>query len=166
LAFGVGLTVSGMARPSKVAAFLDVGSGAWDPSLAFVMGGALCVTFAFFQLLERRATVAAPLLGGVLDLPSRSKAVDAQLVVGSALFGAGWGVCGMCPGPVWVILGVACSWHVALVVAAMLVGMRAWSALEAWRSARSVKANGEAAPSTVCDDATSPPQEVEATGTP
>merc|ERR1719401_2873321 len=94
VAFGCGLAISGMVRPSKVLAFLDLGSGAWDPSLAFVMGAALCITFPSLQVLERLHS-AGPLLGGSFDLPPTTP-VDRKLVAGAMLFGLGWGTCGMC----------------------------------------------------------------------
>jgi len=122
LIFGCGLAVSTMVRPSKVAGFLDLGSGAWDPSLPFVMGGALCITFPFFQILER-ATLPAPLLGGRIYLPPREKPVDRDIVLGSALFGVGWGTCGMCPGPMWVAFGANPSMDMCLAVLGMLCGM-------------------------------------------
>jgi len=113
--FGLGLAISTMARPSKVAGFLDIASGAWDPSLAFVMGGALCVTFPFFQILERKFTT--PVLGGTFGLPPRMNLPDVELVAGTTLFGIGWGTCGMCPGPGWVAVG---AWDGEGAIAMML----------------------------------------------
>jgi len=124
MVFGCGLVISGMARPSKVVAFLDLGSGAWDPSLAFVMASALLLTFPFFQILER--STASPLhnpwLGAAWELPKTSP-VDIHLVLGSVLFGFGWGLCGMCPGPLWVLLLARPSVEVMSVWLAMLAGM-------------------------------------------
>jgi len=125
--FGAGLVVSTMARASKVAAFVDLGSGAWDPSLAFVMGGGLLITLPFFQLIERHPDARAA-LGGDLGLPLKSRAVDRNLILGSALFGVGWGTCGMCPGPIWVVVGSMPSLQVFLVLGGMLAGMAAWTA--------------------------------------
>lgn len=121
LAFGAGLSISTMVRPSKVAGFLDVASGQWDPSLAFVMGGALLVTFPFYQAAERAAEPTA-VLGGAWQLPSTARPVDRLLVAGAALFGAGWGTCGMCPGPIWVVLGACPGPELFAVTAAMLFG--------------------------------------------
>jgi uncharacterized membrane protein YedE/YeeE len=98
--FAVGLALSGMTNPAKVIGFLDV-TGAWDPSLAFVMGGAIGAHF----LVARWAKKAkAPLLGGDFDVPA-SQVVDRRLLGGAALFGLGWGASGYCPGP--AIVGAA-----------------------------------------------------------
>lgn len=94
LLFGAGLALSGMTRPSKVLGFLDV-AGKWDPSLIFVLGGAVAVaTLAFHFILRRKA----PLLAPAFDLPA-TKQVDRQLIAGALIFGAGWGIAGYCPGP-------------------------------------------------------------------
>lgn len=114
--FGVGLVVAQMVNPNKVLAFLDL-AGAWDPSLALVMGGAAGLTaLAFPWVLRRRR----PVLDEQFHLPVRS-AVDAPLVIGAALFGVGWGMAGYCPGPVLVALsfGTVEPW---LFVAALLAG--------------------------------------------
>jgi len=92
--FGVGLAVSGMTMPSKVMGFLDV-LGAWDPSLAFVMIGAIAVHAVAYRLITRRSS---PLVDTRFHLPTR-KDIDARLVLGAALFGVGWGLAGYCPGP-------------------------------------------------------------------
>ena len=92
--FGAGLLVSGMTNPAKVLGFLDV-AGRWDPTLAFVMGGALAVNGAAWALTRRRK---APLFAPVFSLPE-PRTIDPQLLGGSALFGAGWGLVGLCPGP-------------------------------------------------------------------
>jgi uncharacterized membrane protein YedE/YeeE len=115
--FGIGLTVSGMVQPLKVVGFLDV-AGAWDPTLGFVMGGALAVTALAFPRILRRAR---PLWTEAFSLPTR-KDVDARLVAGSALFGVGWGLGGFCPGPALaaLALGASGAWIFA---AAMAVGM-------------------------------------------
>ncbi|MEP7125881.1 MAG: DUF6691 family protein [Byssovorax sp.] len=94
LVFGAGLVISGMTNPAKVLGFLDI-FGRWDPSLAFVMIGAIGVHFVLLRLILRRP---GPLLGGVFERPLR-EAIDAPLVVGAAVFGVGWGLGGVCPGP-------------------------------------------------------------------
>src|SRR5689334_13406203 len=94
LLFGIGLIVSGMADPAKVQNFLDL-FGTWDPSLAFVMGGAVLVTFAGYRLVLRRDK---PLAGDKFHLPSKIE-IDKRVIVGPALFGVGWGLGGFCPGP-------------------------------------------------------------------
>jgi hypothetical protein len=92
--FGVGLAASGMTDPAKVQGFLDI-FGVWDPSLAFVMGGAVVVTVISFRFV---LPMAKPLLADSFDLPSR-KDIDTSLLLGAALFGVGWGLTGLCPGP-------------------------------------------------------------------
>lgn len=117
LLFGWGLLLSGMTDPGKVLGFLDL-SGAWDPSLAFVMGGAIAVGFFAFALARRRTRT---FLGGALHLPTAT-AIDRPLVVGSLLFGAGWGLTGFCPGPAIVSLASGQA-KAAVFVVAMLAGM-------------------------------------------
>jgi len=97
LVFGVGLLVAGMTRPDKVVAFLDV-SGDWDPSLAFVMIGAIAVHFVAYRFVPK---LGSPFLGGRFALPTR-RDVDVRLLLGAALFGIGWGIGGYCPGPALV----------------------------------------------------------------
>ena len=92
--FGAGLFVSGMTDTSKVQGWLDV-FGAWDPTLAFVMGGAMIPMFIAWRLRERRST---PVLGGTFP-PAPPQKIDGRLVLGSVMFGAGWGLAGLCPGP-------------------------------------------------------------------
>ncbi len=117
LLFGWGLLLSGMTDPGKVIGFLDL-AGAWDPSLAFVMGGAIAVGLGAFALARRRSTTA---LGGVMHLPD-ARAIDRRLVLGSLVFGAGWGLAGFCPGP--GLVSMAAGQSKALVfVLAMLAGM-------------------------------------------
>ena len=123
LLFGMGLILSGMTNPAKVLAFLDL-RGAWDPSLAFVMAGALIVAFAGFRLAARRRT---SLSGQPFQLP-RASAIDAPLILGSLIFGAGWGLVGLCPGPAIADLGFL-DGRVALFVAAMIGGMALYRAL-------------------------------------
>ena len=124
LVFGIGLIISGMANPAKVLGFLDI-SGSWDPSLAFVMAGAIAVGALAFALARRRG---ASLLGAPIKLPA-SREIDRRLVTGSALFGAGWGIAGFCPGPALVSLGTG-SHKAMLFVAAMLAGMAIFELLE------------------------------------
>lgn len=119
LLFGFGLILSGMTDPAKVLAFLDV-AGRWDPTLALVMGGAIPVAAVGFALARRRG---APLLGGALRIPTR-RDIDARLVGGSLLFGVGWGLAGLCPGP--ALVTAAFGLVPALVFTmAMLAGMLA-----------------------------------------
>ena len=117
LLFAVGLGISGMTHPSKVLGFLDF-AGDWDPSLALVMGSGVLVNFVFFRMATRRG---APLLAPSFYLPTRT-AVDASLLGGAALFGAGWGLGGFCPGPAIVSVVTGATPVVAFVVA-MLGGM-------------------------------------------
>lgn len=117
LLFGVGLVISDMINPARVLAFLDV-TGAWDPSLAFVMGGALIPSAIAYRIRARRA---APLLDTAFHIPE-NRSIDPKLLIGSALFGLGWGLVGLCPGPAFagLVLG---RWEVILFVVAMLCGM-------------------------------------------
>ncbi|HEY5701686.1 MAG TPA: DUF6691 family protein, partial [Gammaproteobacteria bacterium] len=92
--FGIGLVISGMSNPAKVIGFLDV-TGAWDPTLLLVMGGALAVTIPGFRLLKRRTR---PLLADAFQWPART-GLDVRLIGGASLFGVGWGIAGFCPGP-------------------------------------------------------------------
>ena len=117
LLFGFGLLISGMANPAKVLGFLDL-AGAWDPSLALVMAGAIAVAFLPMQWIQRRGTT---LRGEQVQLPT-SRQIDRRLVIGSLLFGAGWGVAGFCPGPA-LVAGSALIPQALLMVAAMLLGM-------------------------------------------
>ena len=123
LVFGLGLIVSGMANPAKVLGFLDL-AGAWDPSLALVMGGAILVGFFAFSIAKKRTV---SFIGAEMKLPT-SSAIDRRLLIGSALFGAGWGVAGFCPGPGLVALGMG-EPKALVFVAAMLTGMLIFS----WR---------------------------------
>lgn len=117
LLFGLGLILAGMTDPGKVLAFLDL-AGAWDPSLAFVMGGAIAVGAVAFAVARRRTTA---VLGGAMQLPAR-RDIDRPLVVGSLVFGIGWGLAGFCPGPAVVALGAG-HWQALVFVLAMLAGM-------------------------------------------
>ncbi|MBC7610770.1 MAG: YeeE/YedE family protein [Polaromonas sp.] len=124
LVFGLGLIVSGMANPAKVLGFLDL-AGSWDPSLALVMGGAILVGFFGFMAAEKRKV---SLLGAAMKLPG-SRLIDQRLVMGSLLFGAGWGLAGFCPGPGLVALGMLEPKALVFVVA-MLAGMVIFELLE------------------------------------
>jgi len=124
LLFGVGLILAGMTDPSKVLGFLDL-AGLWDPSLAFVMGGAILVSLGAFALAKQRTT---SFLGGAMHLPT-SRDIDKRLVTGSLLFGAGWGLAGFCPGPALVSVGTGNPKAVVFVLA-MLAGMALFEVLE------------------------------------
>jgi uncharacterized membrane protein YedE/YeeE len=124
LVFGLGLAVSGMMNPAKVIGFLDV-AGNWDPTLAFVMGGALLVAAPAYRLILGRGR---PVLDGGFSLPTR-KGLDRPLILGSAVFGVGWGLVGFCPGP--AVAAVVTGLPAVLgFLAAMLAGM----ALHSWIS--------------------------------
>jgi uncharacterized membrane protein YedE/YeeE len=122
--FGIGLLVSGMSDPAKVLNFLDV-LGNWDPSLAFVMGGAVAVTLVGYPLLGRRSR---PQFAVSFQMPGRTE-VDSSLLGGAALFGLGWGIGGFCPGPAWTSLSGLAPGALVFFVS-MLAGM--WLAT-AWR---------------------------------
>ena len=115
--FGLGLAVSGMMNPAKVIGFLDV-AGDWDPTLIFVMGGALLITVPAFRLILNRQR---PILADGFALPTKS-APDARLLGGAALFGVGWGLSGFCPGPAVAALVTGLT-PVFAFVAAMMAGM-------------------------------------------
>lgn len=123
LLFGAGLTLSGMVNPAKVLNFLDI-AGAWDPTLIFVMGAGLVVTFFGYRLVLRRS---APLFAKAFKLPTTT-GVDAKLVAGALLFGTGWGLTGFCPGPAVAAL-VFAQWQTWVFVASMAAGtvlVRIW----------------------------------------
>ena len=124
LLFGLGLLLSGMADPGKVIGFLDL-AGRWDPSLAFVMAGAIAVGALAFAFGRRRTK---SFLGGAMHIPTR-RDIDARLVGGSIVFGIGWGIAGFCPGPALVSFGSGQD-KAAVFVAAMLGGMLFYGALE------------------------------------
>jgi uncharacterized membrane protein YedE/YeeE len=124
LIFGIGLILSGMTDPGKVLGFLDL-AGLWDPSLAFVMGGAILVGLVAFAVAKRRTR---SFLGGALRLP-KSTVIDRRLVLGSLTFGVGWGLAGFCPGPALVSLGAGQPKAVVFVLA-MVVGMGLFEWLE------------------------------------
>lgn len=115
--FGVGLGLSQMIDPARVLGFLDI-MGDWDPTLLFVLGGAVSVTMIAFRTILRRKT---PVYGSHFVLPSRQD-IDASLVTGAAIFGIGWGICGYCPGPglVGLVLG---QWNPTVFVVSLIGGM-------------------------------------------
>jgi len=117
LVFGIGLILSGMTDPGKVIGFLDL-AGIWDPSLALVMAGAISVGVFGFGLARKRSTT---LLGGPMQLPN-TDVIDSRLLIGSAVFGAGWGLAGFCPGPAVVATGAG-HWQALVFTLAMLAGM-------------------------------------------
>lgn len=125
IVFGFGLSLSGMLNPARVQGFLDI-FGVWDPSLAFVLGGAVVVAFIGVQMMKR---MRHPSFDDSFHVPTNRR-IDAPLIVGSALFGLGWGIGGFCPGPAVASLSIGIP-QTALFVAAMLIGMtlhdRAWS---------------------------------------
>jgi hypothetical protein len=128
LLFGLGLCLSGMTNAAKVLGFLDL-AGPWDPSLAFVMAGAITVAFPAFRVALQRGRTPS---GGPLDLPT-SNAIDGRLIGGSVLFGVGWGLVGLCPGPAITDIGFL-DGRAALFVLAMAAGMAAFAALPAIRA--------------------------------
>ena len=130
LVFGIGLIVSGMANPAKVLGFLDL-AGHWDPSLAFVMAGAIAVGLISFAVAKRRTL---SFIGAEMKLP-KGRDIDRRLVGGGLLFGIGWGVAGFCPGPALVALGMGEAKAVVFTVA-MVVGMGLFEVLERRKSAR------------------------------
>ncbi len=139
IVFGFGLIVSGMSDPAKVLAFLDIG-GRWDPSLALVMFGAIGMAAPAFAVARRRSRT---LLGTKMRLAERS-GVDRRLLLGSALFGAGWGLAGFCPGPALVASGMGNGSALVLTLA-MLVAMLAFEVFDARvRAAHGQHASGGA----------------------
>jgi uncharacterized membrane protein YedE/YeeE len=124
IVFGLGLLISGMANPAKVLGFLDL-AGPWDPSLAFVMAGAVGVGAIAFAFARRRSV---SLLGAGMQLP-KSRQIDRRLVLGSLTFGVGWGLVGFCPGPALVTLGMA-QIKPLVFVAFMVAGMGLFEWLE------------------------------------
>ena len=129
LIFGLGLILSGMTDPSKVIGFLDL-TGQWDPSLAFVMGGAILVGVVAFPFAKGREK---SLLGDVMRLPT-ARQVDRRLVLGSLAFGTGWGLAGYCPGPALVAVAQGGTQPLIFVVA-MLAGMALYEIQDLWAAA-------------------------------
>jgi uncharacterized membrane protein YedE/YeeE len=119
LIFGLGLILGGMTDPGKVKGFLDV-AGPWDPSLALVMGGAIAVGVFAFAAARRRSRSWS---GERMDIPT-SRVIDARLIAGGVLFGAGWGLAGFCPGPALVAMSAGVG-SAAIFIIAMLAGMAA-----------------------------------------
>ena len=115
--FGIGLIISGMSNPKKILNFLDL-AGNWDPSLIFVMGGAILVGLAGFYLASKRSEA---FFGGALHIPTR-RDISKPLIIGSLIFGAGWGIAGFCPGPAIVALGAG-HFQALVFILAMLAGM-------------------------------------------
>jgi len=130
LIFGLGLIVSGMTDPSKVIGFLDL-AGRWDPSLAFVMVGAIIVGMIGYAIARERAVA---FLGGAMHFPA-ARQIDQRLILGGLVFGVGWGLAGFCPGPAIVSLGAGQDKAVVFVLA-MLAGMALYEIAEYWLARR------------------------------
>ena len=124
LLFGIGLLISGMTDPAKVQGFLDV-FGAWDISLALVMGGGLIVALVGVQLAKRQQS---SWIGTSIDMPSTT-IINKKLLIGAMLFGIGWGLVGICPGPGIVLLGTG-QWQAYVFIPAMIFGMIMYQWLE------------------------------------
>jgi uncharacterized membrane protein YedE/YeeE len=124
LIFGLGLILSGMVNPERILGFLDL-TGRWDPTLIFVMAGALLIGFLAFFIAKRRTST---FLGLDIKLPAANQ-IDWRLIFGSTLFGIGWGIAGFCPGPAIVSLGIGGS-KVVVFVVSMLLGMVVFELLE------------------------------------
>ncbi len=125
LLFGLGLAISGMINPDKVIGFLDI-TGDWDPSLAFVMGGGVLVTAFTFRLVLKRST---PVFSDIFHLPTKND-LDRRLIAGAAIFGVGWAVAGLCPGPALASIGYLDGnlliFVLALIVGSFLANRRFW----------------------------------------
>ena len=126
--FAMGLTISGMTQPAKVVAFLDVG-GEWDPSLAFVMVGAIGVYAVLYRVVLRRS---APVMDSEFHLPTATE-INAQLLGGAALFGLGWGLAGFCPGPALASIG-SLQQEVFIFIGSMALGMAIYRYLQLSRA--------------------------------
>lgn len=133
LIFGIGISISGMANPAKVLNFFDI-AGYWDPSLILVMGGAVAVAFLGYRLVLRRP---APLIDPTFHLPDNPR-IDRRLIGGSALFGAGWGIAGFCPGGALPALGTG-KIEVFAFMAALIAGIFAAKGLIALSGARAAR---------------------------
>lgn len=124
LLFGFGLLLSGMTDPAKVQGFLDI-FGAWDISLALVMGGGLIVAFIGVKIAKRQQN---SWIGSVIEMPTKTT-INKKLLIGAMLFGIGWGLVGICPGPGIVLLGIG-QWQAYIFIPAMVVGMLIYQWLE------------------------------------
>lgn len=133
--FGIGIAMSGMANPAKVINFFDI-AGSWDPSLAFVMGGAVIVTFVGYRLVLQREK---PLFEAHFDVPTNRR-LDARLLIGAGVFGIGWGIAGFCPGGALPALGTLDP-RVILFVAALTAGMLVTRGVMRWSTLRAAQAN-------------------------
>ena len=142
LIFGIGLIFAGMTDPSKVIGFLDI-SGLWDPSLAFVMVGAILVGLVAFRFANKRTM---NFLGGAIRLPTKND-IDTRLIVGSLLFGIGWGLAGFCPGPALVALGTGAPQAIIFVLS-MIAGMALFEGAERLMRPRDVDAKPSDTPAT------------------
>jgi uncharacterized membrane protein YedE/YeeE len=134
LIFGFGLLLSGMTDPGKVIGFLDL-SGLWDPSLAFVMGGAIAIGFFAFAVAKKQTR---SFLDGAMHLPISNR-IDRRLLIGSAVFGVGWGIAGFCPGPGLVSMAAGQP-KAAVFVIAMVTGMALFERAEQRKKAAKQKA--------------------------
>lgn len=134
LIFGIGISISGMANPAKVLNFFDI-AGTWDPSLIFVMGGAVVVTFIGYRVVLKRP---APMLEAKFQLPTR-RDLDLPLIGGAAVFGIGWGIAGFCPGGALPALGTGRT-EVFVFVAALLAGIFAVNLFRRLQTQRSATA--------------------------
>ncbi|WAX93072.1 YeeE/YedE family protein [Aminobacter sp. NyZ550] len=133
LVFGVGISISGMANPAKVLNFFDV-TGNWDPSLIFVMGGAVVIAFLGYRIVLRRTS---PIIDAKFHLPDNLR-IDARLLAGSAVFGVGWGIAGFCPGAALPALGTG-RIEVVAFVAALIAGIFGAKGLMALSGARAAR---------------------------
>jgi uncharacterized membrane protein YedE/YeeE len=129
--FGTGISMSGMANPAKVINFFDI-AGTWDPSLGFVMGGAVVVAFIGYRLVLRRPT---PVFEPSFDIP-QNRRLDVRLLTGASIFGVGWGIAGFCPGGALPALGTLNA-DVVVFVVALIAGMLVTRVLSDWAAARS-----------------------------
>ena len=137
LTFGLGLTISGMTNPAKIAGFLDL-AGNWDPSLAVVLAGATGVTILTFSFILRRER---PVLDLKFYVPTRTD-VDFMLLLGAGIFGIGWAIVGLCPGPVYAML-LQGRWEIVVIFASMITGMVAYRSGSAYAASRRKVSGGQ-----------------------